>query len=185
MSTLILIISNGVWPFNCSREKMVLVAFGSTTMLELYAMQMTLLSLPFLHLQDLRNMLNIFVVNTTYLLMLTKSNSSSFPKHFILWLSLLVLSYLVSLCLWVVQSIISVTSWNATYLMMRILLQSPKTCRKANHLLHIFSCCDPSVKTQLFSNFCLSINGAALWRVSCPQHLRSPLITSWGEVKWH
>ena len=42
-------------------------------------------------------------------------------------------------------------------------------CRKANHLLHIFSCCDPSVKTHLFSSFCLSLNGAALWRVSCPQ----------------
>ena len=36
-------------------------------------------------------------------------------------------------------------------------------CRKANHLLHIFSCCDPS---DLFSSFCLSLYGAALW---CPQ----------------
>ena len=46
---------------------------------------------------------------------------------------------------------------------------SKDMCRKANHLLHIFSCCDPSVKTYLFSSFCLSLYGAALWRVSCPQ----------------
>ena len=46
---------------------------------------------------------------------------------------------------------------------------SKDMCRKANHLLHIFSCCDPSVKTHLFSSFCLSLYGAALWRVSCPQ----------------
>ena len=36
-------------------------------------------------------------------------------------------------------------------------------------ILHIFSCCDPSIKTQLFSSFCLSLYVAALWRVSCPQ----------------
>ena len=50
-----------------------------------------------------------------------------------------------------------------------IIAISKDMCRKANHLLHIFSCCDPSVKTQLFSSFCLSLYGAALWRVSCPQ----------------
>ena len=46
---------------------------------------------------------------------------------------------------------------------------SKDMCRKVNHLLHIFSCCDTSVKTQLFSSFCPSLYGAALWRVSCPQ----------------
>ena len=46
---------------------------------------------------------------------------------------------------------------------------SKDMCRKANHLLHIFSCCDPSVKTHLFSSFCLSLYSAALWRVSCRQ----------------
>ena len=50
-----------------------------------------------------------------------------------------------------------------------IIAISKDMCREANHLLHIFSCCDPSVKTQLFSSFCLSLYGAALWRVSCPQ----------------
>ena len=34
---------------------------------------------------------------------------------------------------------------------------SKDMCRKANHLLHIFSCCDPSVKTIIFFNF-LSIS---------------------------
>ena len=42
-------------------------------------------------------------------------------------------------------------------------------CRKANCLLHVFSCCDPFVKTSLFSSFCLSLYGAALWRSSSPQ----------------
>ena len=50
-----------------------------------------------------------------------------------------------------------------------IIAISKDVCHKANHLLHIFSCCDPSVKTQLFSSFCLSLYGAALWKVSCPQ----------------
>lgn len=50
-----------------------------------------------------------------------------------------------------------------------IIAISKDMCRKANHLLHIFSCCDPSVKTCLFSSFCLSLYGAALWKVSCPQ----------------
>ena len=50
-----------------------------------------------------------------------------------------------------------------------IIAISKDMCRKANHLLHIFSCCDPSFKTQLFSSFCLSLYSAALWRVSCPQ----------------
>ena len=42
-------------------------------------------------------------------------------------------------------------------------------CRKANCLLHTFSCCDPFVKTRLFSSFCLSLYGASLWRSSSPQ----------------
>ena len=50
-----------------------------------------------------------------------------------------------------------------------IIAISNDMCRKANHLLHIFSCCDPSVKKQLYSTFCLSLYSAALWRVSCTQ----------------
>ena len=46
---------------------------------------------------------------------------------------------------------------------------SKDMCRKANCLLHIFSCCDPFVKTRLFSSFCLSLYGASLWRSSSPQ----------------
>ena len=45
---------------------------------------------------------------------------------------------------------------------------SKDMCRKANCLLHTFSCCDPFVKTRLFSSFCLSLYGASLWR-SSPQ----------------
>ena len=40
---------------------------------------------------------------------------------------------------------------------------------KANCLLNTFSCCDPFVKTRLFSSFCLSLYGAYLWRSSSPQ----------------
>ena len=35
-------------------------------------------------------------------------------------------------------------------------------------ILHLFACCDPFVKTRLFSSFCLSLYGAALWK-SDPQ----------------
>ena len=42
-------------------------------------------------------------------------------------------------------------------------------CRKANCMLHLFACCDPLVKTRLFSSFCLSLYGAALWKSSDPQ----------------
>ena len=41
--------------------------------------------------------------------------------------------------------------------------------RKANCLLHTFSCCDPFVKTRLFSSFCLSLYGDSPWRSSSPQ----------------
>ena len=46
---------------------------------------------------------------------------------------------------------------------------SKDMCRKANCLLHTCSCCDPFVKTRLFSSFCLSLYGASLWRSSSPQ----------------
>ena len=36
-------------------------------------------------------------------------------------------------------------------------------------MLHLFACCDPFVKTRLFSSFCLSLYGAALWKSSDPQ----------------
>ena len=42
-------------------------------------------------------------------------------------------------------------------------------CCKANCMLHLFACCDPLVKTHLFSSFCLSLYGAALWKSSDPQ----------------
>ena len=42
-------------------------------------------------------------------------------------------------------------------------------CHKANCMLHLFACCDPLVKTRLFSSFCLSLYGAALWKSSDPQ----------------
>ena len=41
-------------------------------------------------------------------------------------------------------------------------------CRQANCMLHLFACCDPFVKNHLFSSFCLSLYGAALWK-SDPQ----------------
>ena len=46
---------------------------------------------------------------------------------------------------------------------------SKDMCRKANCMLHLFACCDPFVKTRLFSSFCLSLYGAALWKSSDPQ----------------
>ena len=36
-------------------------------------------------------------------------------------------------------------------------------------ILHLFACCDPFIKTRLFSSFCLSLYGAALWKSSDPQ----------------
>ena len=39
-------------------------------------------------------------------------------------------------------------------------------CKKANCLLHIFSSCNPDIKTKLFRSFCLSLYGSALWNVS-------------------
>ena len=36
-------------------------------------------------------------------------------------------------------------------------------------MLHTFACCDPIVKTHLFSSFCLSLYGAALWKSSNSQ----------------
>jgi len=35
-------------------------------------------------------------------------------------------------------------------------------CRKANCILHTFSCCDPVVKTNLLRSFCLSLYGCGL-----------------------
>ena len=40
--------------------------------------------------------------------------------------------------------------------------------RKANCMLHSFSCCSPFVKTKLFSSFCLSLCGSCLWSSSSP-----------------
>ena len=35
-------------------------------------------------------------------------------------------------------------------------------CRKADCILHTFSCCDPVVKTNLLRSFCLSLYGCGL-----------------------
>ena len=48
--------------------------------------------------------------------------------------------------------------------------------RKANCMLHTFSCCDPLTKTMLFRSFCLSLYGSALW-MSSSSELRSLEIT--------
>ena len=48
--------------------------------------------------------------------------------------------------------------------------------RKANCMLHTFSCCDPLTKTMLFRGFCLSLYGSALW-FSSSSELRSLEIT--------
>ena len=42
-------------------------------------------------------------------------------------------------------------------------------CKKANIILSTFSSCDPHVKTVLFNSHCLSLFGAALWKISCKQ----------------
>ena len=42
-------------------------------------------------------------------------------------------------------------------------------CRKANYLLHIFSPCDPIVKTKLVVSHCLSLYGSVLWSLKNKQ----------------
>lgn len=42
-------------------------------------------------------------------------------------------------------------------------------CRKANYVLHTFSCCSPAVKTKLFYSYCLSLYGASTWNISNKQ----------------
>ena len=44
--------------------------------------------------------------------------------------------------------------------------------RKANCMLHTFSCCDPHTKTTLFCSVCLSLYGSSLW-MSSSSELRS------------
>ena len=48
--------------------------------------------------------------------------------------------------------------------------------RKANCMLHTFSCCDPLTKTMLFRSFCLSLYSSALW-MSSSSELRSLEVT--------
>ena len=45
-------------------------------------------------------------------------------------------------------------------------------CRKANFMLHTFSCCDSYTKSNLFRSFCLSLYGSSLWLASSKE-LRS------------
>jgi len=40
-------------------------------------------------------------------------------------------------------------------------------CQKANSILHMFSCCDPVVKTNS-GVFCLSLYRCGLWKISSP-----------------
>ena len=42
-------------------------------------------------------------------------------------------------------------------------------CRKANYLLHVFTGCDPLVKTKLIVSHCLALYGCVLWRLDCKQ----------------
>ena len=103
-----------------------------------------------------------------------KTQFIKFPKRLILRPPLLVLSSLVSLRL-SLSNAINHLGHILTHNLSDdedIIAISKDMCRKANHLLHIFPCRDLSIKTQLFLSFCLSLYGAALWRVSCPQ-LRS------------
>ena len=39
-------------------------------------------------------------------------------------------------------------------------------CRKANFMLHTFSCCDSYTKSNLFKSFCLSLYDSSLWLAS-------------------
>ena len=41
--------------------------------------------------------------------------------------------------------------------------------KKANYMLHTFSCCDRLTKSRLFMSFCLSLLGSAIWSLACPQ----------------
>ena len=41
--------------------------------------------------------------------------------------------------------------------------------KKANYMLHTFSCCDQLAKSTLFMSFCLSLSGSAIWSLACPQ----------------
>jgi len=42
-------------------------------------------------------------------------------------------------------------------------------CRKAICLLHVFTGCDPLVKTKLIVSHCLALYGCVLWRLDCKQ----------------
>ena len=53
-------------------------------------------------------------------------------------------------------------------------------CRKANCMLHTFSCCDPFTKTELFRSFCLSLYGCALWS-SCASQIH-PLEVTFNNI---
>ena len=45
--------------------------------------------------------------------------------------------------------------------------------KKANYMLHTFSCCDKSTRTQLLQSYCLSLSGCALWALSSKVKLKS------------
>ena len=45
--------------------------------------------------------------------------------------------------------------------------------KKANYMLHTFSCCDKSTRTQLLQSYCLSLSECALWALSCKIKLKS------------
>jgi len=64
-------------------------------------------------------------------------------------------------------------SWGTfcTTLLMRLLMLHglSLTCRKENYLLHVFTGCDPLVKTKLIASHCLTLYGCVLWRLDCKQ----------------
>ena len=57
-----------------------------------------------------------------------------------------------------------------------IIDKTKNLAKKANYMLHTFSCCDRLAKSTLFMSFCLSFTGSAIWSFACPQ-LRSLEVT--------
>ena len=50
-----------------------------------------------------------------------------------------------------------------------IIDKTKELAKKANYMLHTFSCCDRLTKSTLFMSFCLSLSGSAIWSLACPQ----------------
>ena len=50
-----------------------------------------------------------------------------------------------------------------------IIDKTKELAKKANYMLHTFSCCDWLTKSTLFMSFCLSLSGSAIWSLACSQ----------------